>query len=126
MAQDAQRRAGPKPALNRVPSKGPVSLRAADGRWGTRLGRWLADYGVPNVRLALRRQGLRTGVHTVYAWIAGQNVPRADAAYALVKLSRGKLTMDDVYEHSREVRRDGPAGSGTPAVAEGTQERHRR
>jgi hypothetical protein len=44
------------------------------------------------------------GKEAVYSWIAGRTAPRARVAAAIVRISDGKLTLDDLYGHRHEVR----------------------
>jgi hypothetical protein len=47
---------------------------------------------------------LRVTNQAVYEWLQG-HAPRPARAAALVKLSRGRLTLEAIYNHSLEVRR---------------------
>ena len=73
-------------------------------RWETEFGRWVGDVGVPRIVSALARDpDLRVTSDAVYMWLRGV-APRPARAEALVRLSRGRLTLDDIYGHAREVR----------------------
>jgi len=73
-------------------------------RWETDFGRWVADFGVPQIVKALARDPeLRVTNQAVYEWLQG-HPPRPARAMALVKLSGGQLTLEAIYEHSREIR----------------------
>lgn len=74
-------------------------------RWETDFGRWVADFGVPQIVKALATDpDLRVTNQAVYEWLQG-HPPRPARAMALVEMSRGKLTLEAIYEHGREVRR---------------------
>lgn len=78
------------------------------GRWESEFGRWVSDYGVPRIVAALARDpDLRVTNDAVYQWLKGVE-PRPSRARALVRLSRGRLTLEAIYEHCRAVR--GTAG----------------
>ena len=81
-------------------------------RWDTEFGRWVAEFGVPRIVAALGRDpDLRVTNDAVYQWLRGVE-PRPARAMALVELSGGRLTLETVYNHSREVR--GQAGTAGP------------
>jgi len=46
---------------------------------------------------------LRVTIGCVYGWVAG-TAPRPERARALVELSDGRLSLDDVYEHAAHMR----------------------
>jgi len=74
-------------------------------RWETEFGRWVSDFGVPRIVAALARDpDLRVTNQAVYEWLRG-HAPRPARAIALVEMSRGRLTLEAIYQHSREVRR---------------------
>ena len=74
-------------------------------RWETDFGRWVADVGVPQIVRALARDpNLRVTNQAVYEWLQG-HPPRPARAMALVELSGGRLTLEAIYEHGREIRR---------------------
>ena len=75
-------------------------VRATDGRWSTAFGSFVAERGVANIVEELRRAGVEVTSAAVYAWIAGRHFPRHAAVAALVRLSNGRLQLEDVYGHS--------------------------
>jgi len=80
-------------------------FKRAPARWETKFGRWIGETGVPRIVAALGRDpDLRVTNNAVYNWLRG-HAPRPDRARALVELSGGSLTLDDIYNHSRQVRR---------------------
>ena len=73
-------------------------------RWETEFGRWVGDFGVPRIVKALARDpDLRVTNQAVYEWLQG-HPPRPARAMALVELSGGRLTLEAIYEHGREMR----------------------
>jgi hypothetical protein len=79
--------------------------RRVPSRWDTAFGRWVSDVGIPCIVSALADDpDLRITNQTVYEWLQG-HAPRPSRAKALVDLSGGRLTLDAIYEHGREIRR---------------------
>ena len=80
-------------------------------RWQTEFGRWVADFGVPRIVAVLGQDpNLRVTKHAVYHWLKGY-APRPDRALALVEMSQGRLTLDAIYQHGRQMRQsEGDAG----------------
>jgi hypothetical protein len=73
-------------------------------RWQTEFGQWVSDFGVPRIVAALGRDpDLRVTNQAVYEWLQG-HAPRPTRAMALVEMSRGRLTLDAIYDHGRQVR----------------------
>jgi hypothetical protein len=74
-------------------------------RWETDFGRWVSETGVPRIVAALARDpDLRVTNNTVYHWLRG-HAPRPERAKALVELSGGRLTLEAIYDHGRQVRK---------------------
>ncbi|MBN1459156.1 MAG: hypothetical protein JXA57_06440 [Armatimonadetes bacterium] len=72
-------------------------------RWETEFGRWVADFGVPQIVKALARDpDLRVTNQAVYEWLQG-HPPRPARAMALVELSGGRLTLEAIYQHGRQI-----------------------
>lgn len=61
----------------------------------SRFTRELSAHGYPVTRFAVSR------------WMTGTRVPRLAAVRAIVEVSRGQLTIQDVYQHFSEVNHDG-------------------
>jgi hypothetical protein len=79
--------------------------RRAPWHWETEFGRWVRDFGVPRIVSALARDpDLRVTSDAVYHWLRGVE-PRPARARALVELSQGRLTLEAIYDHAREIRR---------------------
>lgn len=86
--------------------------RRVPSRWETEFGRWVSDFGVSRIVSALARDpDLSITNQTVYEWLQG-HPPHPSRAMALVEMSGGRLTLEAIYQHSREVRQP------TCAVAE--------
>lgn len=85
-------------------------------RWSTTFGQWVKEVGVMEIVSTLRPDpDLRVTDKSVYSWVAG-HPPRPARAQALVDMSNGSLTLEDVYGHGRELRdiqeRDSAQGGG--------------
>jgi hypothetical protein len=73
-------------------------------RWQTEFGRWVRDVGVSRIVTALAQDpDLRVTNQAVYEWLRG-HAPRPARAIALVELSGGRLTLDAIYGHSRQIQ----------------------
>ncbi len=86
-------------------------FKRAPDRWQTEFGRWVADFGVLHIVAALAHDpALRITNQTVYEWLQG-HAPRPARALALVEMSNGRLTLDAIYQHSRQMKQsEGDAG----------------
>ncbi|MBN1460598.1 MAG: hypothetical protein JXA57_13775 [Armatimonadetes bacterium] len=91
-------------------------FKRVPSRWKTDFGRWVADFGVPQIVKALARDpDLRVTNQAVYEWLQG-HPPRPARAMALVEMSGGRLTLEAIYEHGRTVRQSpSPAASDADA-----------
>lgn len=69
-------------------------------RWCTPFGRWIQDFGVGQVS-----EEIGVSRNAVYEWVAGRAKPRPENAETMAELSRGRLTIADIYRHRREVGR---------------------
>ncbi len=80
-------------------------------RWQTDFGRWVAEFGVPRIVAVLGQDpDLRVTNQTVYEWLQG-HAPHPARAMALVEMSHGRLTLEAIYQHGRQMRQsDGDAG----------------
>ena len=80
-------------------------------RWQSDFGRWVAEFGVPRIVAGLAHDpALRITNQTVYEWLQG-HAPQPARAMALVEMSQGRLTLDAIYQHGRQMRQsDGDAG----------------
>lgn len=78
--------------------------RRAPRRWQTQFGQWISDVGVSRIVATLAPDpDLRITNQTVYEWLQG-HPPHPSRAIALVAMSDGRLTLDAIYQHSREVK----------------------
>ena len=85
-------------------------FKRAPDRWQTEFGRWVADFGVPNIVAGLAHDpDLRITNQAVYEWLQG-HAPQPARAMALVEMSGGRLTLEAIYRHASQVRR--AAGHG--------------
>ena len=73
-------------------------------RWQTDFGRWVADFGVPRIVAGLAHDpDLRVTNQAVYEWLQG-HAPHPARAMALVEMSGGRLTLEAIYQHSRQIK----------------------
>jgi len=80
-------------------------FKRTPARWETEFGRWVSETGVPRIVAALARDpDLRVTNNAVYHWLRG-HAPRPERAKALVELSGGRLTLEAIYDHGRQVRK---------------------
>ena len=78
--------------------------RRVPSRWDTEFGRWVSDFGVPRIVAALAHDpDLRVTNQAVYEWLQG-HAPHPARAMALVEMSQGRLTLDAIYQHSRQMK----------------------
>ncbi len=74
--------------------------RRDDERWKSRFGRFVLSYGVADLATELE-------IHpsAVYQWIRGNSAPRRGYAAAIQDLAHEsgvRLTLDQIYQHSRD------------------------
>lgn len=83
--------------------------------WSTPFAQFIAAYerGVLGLLEDLAREGWPVHKTAVYHWVAADSSPRPAIAMTLVSLSRGKLTLSQIYQHAVVVRaaRDAEAQS---------------
>jgi len=78
--------------------------RRVPSRWDTEFGRWVGDVGVPRIVAALAHDpDLRVTNQAVYEWLQG-HAPHPTRALALVEMSQGRLTLDAIYQHRRQMK----------------------
>lgn len=88
-------------------------FKRAPARWQTDFGRWVSDVGVPRIVAGLAHDpALRVTNQAVYEWLQG-HAPQPARAMALVEMSGGRLTLEAIYQHSREVRQPEGASPGS-------------
>lgn len=74
----------------------------ATGRWKSKFARFVQSYGV-----ALLAAELDVRPSAIYHWMASRRAPRPSHAEIIQRLAseRGvRLTLDHIYQHSRELR----------------------
>lgn len=77
--------------------------RRALPRWHTRFGQAVAEIGVPTIVDALKADPeTRISKTGVYEWLQGHS-PTTERAEALVRMSAGRLTIEMIYSHKREL-----------------------
>jgi hypothetical protein len=80
--------------------------RRIEERWRTPFGGWVGRVTVAGIVNELgKNPALAVRPSQVYAWVAGIAMPRPSRALALVRMSRGTITLDAIYRHGQEVRR---------------------
>ena len=83
-------------------------MRRIDERWRTPFGGWVARVTVAAIVNELgKNPDLAVRPSQVYAWIAGITVPRPRRAMALVEMSAGALSLEDVVTHQEQIGRVG-------------------
>lgn len=74
-------------------------LRTSPG-WSTPLGRWMDSIGgVGPLREQLAAKGCPTSPFTPYKWLEGRHPPSDFYAIAMIEISEGRLTFQDIYGH---------------------------
>jgi hypothetical protein len=97
--------------------------RARDRRWGTKFGAWVSRFTVTRITNELNARGVGVQDKTVYSWVSATRFPRPPHAVALVTMSGGAISLDDVYRHSArcggrpESSADASRGALAPEVA---------
>ncbi len=73
-------------------------------RWRTRFGSWVGQVTVSAIVSGLSSDPeLSVTRGAVYQWLRGHS-PTATRARALVKLSEGRLSFDEIYSHREELK----------------------
>lgn len=78
-------------------------MRRSPRRWRTSFGRWVGHVGVARLTTELRSLGEPITQKAVYNWLAGERTPRPSSAVAMVRISRGRLALVDVYRHRASI-----------------------
>ena len=66
--------------------------------WTTTFGEWVREYGSGK----LRRE-LEVTKSAVHSWVRGVVDPKPAHARIMIRLSRGRLTFDDIYSQPARV-----------------------
>jgi len=86
-------------------------------RWRTRFGSWVGEVTVSGIVSALSSDPeLSVTRGAVYQWLRGHS-PTATRARALVKLSGGRLSFDEIYSHREELEELNRCGSTSRSTA---------
>jgi hypothetical protein len=79
-------------------------MRQARGPgWNSRFGSWVRSYPVSRLIVDLEVIGLAVTRPAVYQWISGRTTPQLRRAHAMVQLSGGSISLDDVYAHRSQI-----------------------
>jgi len=70
-------------------------------RWNTRFGRFSAR------RLSSIAEVAGVRPHTIYDWISGRHDPEPKHARAIVRMSGGSITFNDIYGHRDKLEGNG-------------------
>lgn len=72
----------------------------------TKFEKWARGFGVTKLAAALRALGpdAEATPSAIYQWLYAETEPRSAKAIAMVKLSRGKICLDDIYRHIELTR----------------------
>jgi hypothetical protein len=100
MARQFRRRAwSPTDASSyRLADSPPSSATASSPRWVTPFGSWVRGFTVARLVSALRAGGHTATRAAVHHWVAGRAIPQPRAkALAIVELSRGSVSLEDIY-----------------------------
>jgi hypothetical protein len=115
MSNHRRGQAARTPQLSRSARVRGVQLRTLS-RWRSKFARFISGYGV--ARLA---KGLDVRPSAIYHWVRGVTAPGRTHAATIQRLareSRVKLSLDNIYQHSRDVRaREGESVPKTIASA---------
>lgn len=66
--------------------------------WKTPFGQWVDEYGASRIVAELAKDPeLAVTREAVTHWLSGVAAPRPSHALALVALSQGRLTLEDIY-----------------------------
>src|SRR6267142_1318741 len=83
--------------------EGSTSVKRSPTRWRTRFGSWMDGVTVNGVLSGLEQAGHPVTKCVAYQWLAGRSSPRLPVARALLRLSGGSITLDDILGHRAEV-----------------------
>jgi hypothetical protein len=72
--------------------------------WKTTFGRWVSDYGVRALVKDLHAAGEPIHPATVHCWLSGRVYVRTSIALKLVYLSSGRISIQQIYDHRKELK----------------------
>lgn len=78
-----------------------MTERATDGRWDSKFGRFISEFGVEEMA---RRLGLNPSA--IHHWIKGSSSPHPANAIKIQRIAKQSgvsLSLDEIYQHFREV-----------------------
>jgi len=89
-----------QPAPQPVLATAPVESETATG-CETKFEKWALKYGVANLVSAMKARGPNDSVtySAVYQWLRGQHEPRPRKMRAMVEISAGEITLNDIAAH---------------------------
>jgi hypothetical protein len=89
----------------------------------TKFEKWVRGFGVAKLAASMRAIGPDAEVTTsaIYQWLYGETEPRSPKATAMVRLSRGTISLADIYRHieiarARRAKRAEQAVAAAPAA----------
>ena len=78
-------------------------MRRRPARWATPFAAWVSDYGVGRLRTELACLGQPVTQGAIYSWLSGRGTPRLPLAIAVVSISRGAVTAEDIVRHRETI-----------------------
>lgn len=92
-------------------------MTRSTGRWRTRFGTWIGSTTVRGITAQLHDRGFPLTQKAVYNWLAGIALPALPVADALVRISKGHITVSDIVQHRDTV--NGSGGNGADGSSKG-------
>jgi hypothetical protein len=80
-------------------------VRRKPAQWRNSFAQWIRTYTVRRLVRDLEAEGIRLSVVAVYQWIAGRTFPRPRTAAAIVRISGGRVTFEQIYPQRRVLSR---------------------
>lgn len=71
----------------------------------TKFSKWLKDFGIQNLVSAMREKGpdYAITISAAYQWARREHEPRPKKARALIEISRGAITLQDIADHFEAI-----------------------
>lgn len=68
---------------------------------GTKFEKWVKEFGVGALVIAIRDKHPECAVtySAIYQWLRGEHEPRPKKMRALVSVSQGAITLQDIHDH---------------------------
>lgn len=73
-------------------------------RWITPFGKFVNQLTVRGLLRAMHQRGYPISAYAIYHWLDGSTCPRVEHAIAMVKISQGSISLDDIYSQRERVR----------------------